>query len=96
MISLFLYHWNPYCAWVTEVWSSDHPVGVAVTPNGSYVYVTNYHSDTVSVVQTSDNTVVDIISVGDFPRGVAVIPNGRYVYVANGFDNTMSVIGFSG
>ncbi len=36
----------------------DGPYGVAVTPDGSYVYVTNSYDDTVSVIQTSDDSVV--------------------------------------
>lgn len=70
----------------------DAPLGIAVTPNGSYVYVTNQDDDTVSVIRTSDNTVVDTISVGDGPYGIAVTPNGNYVYVTNFIDDTVSVI----
>ena len=68
------------------------PRGVAVTPNGSYVYVANWGADTVSVIQTADNTLLDSISVGHEPWGVAVTPNGSYVYVANWGADTVSVI----
>jgi len=78
---------------IDTIWVGYSPEGVAVTPNGSYVYVANAYYDTVSVIQTSDNTVVgDPVSVGDFPYGVAITPNGSYVYVANGYDGTVSVI----
>ncbi len=70
----------------------DHPFGVAVTPNGSYVYVTNFNDNTVSVIQTSDKTVIATISVGEGPRYLAVTPNGSYVYVANSNAETLSVI----
>jgi YVTN family beta-propeller protein len=56
------------------------------------VYVANYEADTVSVIQTSDNTVVDTVSVGDFPVGVSVTPDGSHVYVVNMNDDTVSVI----
>jgi YVTN family beta-propeller protein len=79
---------------VDTITVGDHPDGIAVTPNGSYVYVANAYDDTVSVIQTSDNTVVDTITVGDHPDGIAVTPNGSYVYVANAYDDTVSVIGF--
>ena len=36
----------------------DGPTGVAVTPDGSRVYVTNLLSDTVSVIATATNTVL--------------------------------------
>jgi YVTN family beta-propeller protein len=60
------------------------PEGVAVTPNGAYVYVTNDDSGTVSVISTATNTVTATVNVGSEPEGVAVSPSGAYVYVANG------------
>jgi len=52
------------------------PVGVAVTPDGSKVYITNNNSSTVSVIDTVTNTVTATIPVGLFPFGVAVTPDG--------------------
>ncbi len=71
------------------------PLGVAVSPDGSFVYVTNSGSSTVpgvSVIATGTNTVVATVSVGSGPEGVAVSPDGSRVYVANVFSNTVSVI----
>ena len=65
-----------------------------MTPNGSYVYVANFSDDTVSVIRTSNNTVIKTLSVGDGPDGLAITPNGSYVYVTNSRDDTISVIGF--
>jgi len=56
---------------------------VAVSPNGSKVYVTNAFSHTVSVIDTAANMVVATIPVGFTPLGVAVNPDGSKVYVAN-------------
>ena len=64
----------------------------AITPDGSFVYVSNGLSDYVSVIQTSDNTVVDAVTVGNNPRGMAVTPDGAFVYVTNFFDDIISVI----
>jgi len=50
------------------------PVGVAVSPDGSTVYVTHSQGNNVSVIDTATNTVVDTIPVGSFPIGVAVTP----------------------
>ncbi|MGW8324319.1 MAG: YncE family protein, partial [Desulfobacterales bacterium] len=60
--------------------------------------------DTVSVIDTSNNTVIDTdtnqdgfqeIQVGDMPySGIAVSPNGKFVYVGNFGDDTVSIIGF--
>ena len=65
---------------------------MAVTPDGSKVYVPNYGSDTVSVIDTATNTVITTIPVGATPWGVAVTPDGSRVYVANSGDNAVSVI----
>ena len=48
------------------------PAGVALTPDGAYLYVALLDDDAVVVVRTSDNTVVKPITVGDSPWGVAV------------------------
>jgi YVTN family beta-propeller protein len=49
-------------------------------------------SNTVSVIDTTTNTVIDTVNVGTKPYGVAVTPDGTEVYVANDKENTVSVI----
>ena len=72
------------------------PYGVAVTPDGSKVYVTIQYSPNVSVIDAASNTVIGSpITVGNSPAGVAVTPDGSKVYVANynfGEGSTVSVI----
>jgi YVTN family beta-propeller protein len=70
----------------------ETPYGVSVTPDGNYVYVSNVFSNTVSVISTSDNTVIETIPVGAMPTGVSVSPDGKYVYVSNYGGSTVSVI----
>ena len=41
-----------------------HPTGMALSPSGDRVYVTNANSDTVSVIDTFTDTVVKTLSVG--------------------------------
>jgi len=55
-------------------------------------YITNSGDDTVSVIDTTNNTVVNTIPVGRKPFGVAVTPDDSKVYIANSGDNTVSVI----
>ena len=50
----------------------DNPLRVAFTPDGRRAYVTNRGSNTVSVIDTKTNTVVDTIEVGMAPGGVAI------------------------
>jgi YVTN family beta-propeller protein len=77
---------------VATVPTDRGPTGVDVTPNNNYVYVTNFTDNTVSVINTADNSVSSPIFVGTNPNGIAVSPNGAYVYVTNYTDNTVSVI----
>jgi YVTN family beta-propeller protein len=57
-----------------------------------FAYVANAGADTVSVIDTADNTVADTVPVGDFPLGVAITPDGAFAYVANAAAGTVSVI----
>lgn len=70
------------------------PVGVAVNPKGTKVYVTNNGSNSVSVVDTGKHEVVQTISLGNgmAPWGIAVSASGDKVYVANSGDNSVSII----
>lgn len=59
-------------------------------------YVANNGSNTLSVIDTSANTVVATIPVGAGPQGVAVNPATSRVYVTNNFNGTLSVIDTTG
>jgi YVTN family beta-propeller protein len=51
---------------------------------GVYVYVPNEYDNTVSVIDTSNNSVVATVSVsGNFADGVGISPDGRLAYVAS-------------
>ena len=53
----------------------DNPNGVAITPDGTKAYVTNFNPDTVSVINTATNAAVGSpIPVGDGPTGIAICP----------------------
>lgn len=71
------------------------PITVGTTPRnpgvvGSYVYVPNYGSNTVSVVNTATDAVVQTISVGTGP--FAVVGSGSHVFVSNATAGTISII----
>jgi YVTN family beta-propeller protein len=58
-----------------------------------FAYVTNADDNTVSVIDTLTNTVIDTIPVGNGPLGIAITPDGTRAYVTNFFfGNTVSVI----
>ena len=58
-----------------------HPRGVTVNPITNKVYVTNYESGSVSVIDDSTNKVVGNITVGGFPSEVVVNSETNRVYV---------------
>jgi len=48
-------------------WNMTYPHGVAVTPDGKKVYVANFDSDSVSVIDTATNKVTVTVPVGTNP-----------------------------
>ena len=55
----------------------------SVAVAGSYAYVTNYDSGTVSVIDTATNTVATTIRIAN-PIALAASPDGLHVYVSRG------------
>ena len=69
--------------------------GLAVSPDGTRLYVANIGFDSVSVIDTSTNTVVGEIPVpgsDDGPWRIAISPDGSRAYVLNFAGGTVSVI----
>ncbi|MFZ0216716.1 MAG: Ig-like domain repeat protein [Candidatus Dormiibacterota bacterium] len=60
----------------TAVVVDDKPYSMAISPDGSEVYVASYHSNLVQVIDTSDNQVESqTIPTGDGPQGIAITPD---------------------
>jgi YVTN family beta-propeller protein len=59
------------------------PEWVVVNPAGTRAYVVNRQGDSVCVVDTNSNTVIDEVTVGSEPRSAVVTCDGAFVYVAN-------------
>ena len=68
---------------VTTIPVGEDPFGVAINPAGTFAYVANQSSDTVSKIDLATDTVVTTIPVGSAPRGVTINPAGTFAYVAN-------------
>ena len=74
------------------------PAAIAVSPDGQFVYTANYvdgntGTGTMSVIRTSDNTVVATIPGFSGPFAIAITPNGKYAYVTNFGSNNFAPIG---
>ena len=68
------------------------PIAVAADPAAGTVYVADYASNTVSVIDAATSTVTATIHVDSGPVGVAADPVTGTVYATNPGDSTVSVI----
>jgi YVTN family beta-propeller protein len=77
-----------------------HASGMTASRTGKFVYVANANSDTVSVIETATDSVVETIDCkpeaklpfGTGSNAVALSPDGRTLYVANGTGNSVAVV----
>lgn len=83
-----------------EILTGVHASGLALTPNERHVLVPNAGSDTVTVIDTRTDTVVEQIPLawhpgdlfGASPNAIATDATGRTLYVCNGTQNAVAVI----
>lgn len=68
------------------------PLNMALSPNGSQLYVACEASNTVIVVDPVARKKVAEIEVGRQPTDVTFSPDGKRAYVSNRLDDTVSVI----
>jgi len=68
------------------------PGGLAVTPDGSRIYVVQKAAGSLAVIDSGSNQMIATIPVGQSPERVAISPDGRFAYVTNVQNGTVSVI----
>jgi YVTN family beta-propeller protein len=86
-----------------EIVTGPHASALAASPDGRHVVCANAASDTLSVIDTRTDTVVETIWAkpspadlfGAQPNALAFDPSGRTLYVANGTQNAVAVVAFS-
>ena len=81
----------------TPIAVGQYPFGVAPAPNSTKVYISNFLSNTISVIGTDPadagfHTVLSTIPTGLNPSGLVVHPDGRTLYVCNYGSETVSFI----
>lgn len=64
--------------------------GVAISPNGEFIYAGNYQN--IAVISKATNSIVAMVPVGSTPLGLAASKDGAYVYVTHPNDNYVSVV----
>jgi len=85
-----------------EVVVGLHPSALATSPSGRYVVVANSGSDTLSIVETKTDQIIEKVWArqspsdlfGAQPNALAFDSNGKRLYVCNGTQNAVAVIQF--
>jgi YVTN family beta-propeller protein len=69
-----------------------NPIGVAVNTIDDRVYIANYDSDNISILDGTINTIINTISAGIQPTGIVINQESNRIFVTNYGSNTVSVI----
>ena len=88
---------------IKEIIVGLHASALATALDGKYVAVANANSDTVSVIDTATDDVVETISTrwqkedlfGASPNALCFDPSGQRLYVCNGTQNSVAVVSFA-
>jgi YVTN family beta-propeller protein len=69
------------------------PAGIAVAPDGAFLYVVATNDDTVRVFEMNDYTEVDSIAIGVTGlNGIAVTPDGGHLYVQSTSEPVVAIV----
>jgi len=79
-------------AYATTIPVGTHPTEVAYDPHVNEIFVSNFRSNTVSVISDTTNKITATINVGSYPHGVAFDSNKGEVFVANNVSGTISML----
>src|SRR5215216_2840223 len=74
----------------------EFPQALAFNPSNNYIYVANRDSGTVSVIDSTNNTLLKNVVVGTEPIALEFNPSNNYIYVAGtltGTEGLVSIIG---
>ncbi|MFI5420218.1 MAG: YncE family protein [Nitrososphaerales archaeon] len=77
---------------VVSILTGTLPTDIVYDPNNSALYVADYGSNSVAVINDSTNSVIDNIPVEKGPIRIAYDPSNQEIYVSNRFSGTVSVI----
>jgi DNA-binding beta-propeller fold protein YncE len=88
---------------LTEILTGLHTSALALTPNGKFLVTANAGSDTLSVIDTRKDVIVETIWTrqnpsdlfGASPNALVFDPSGKTLFVCNGTQNAVGVISFA-
>jgi YVTN family beta-propeller protein len=68
------------------------PKVITVSPDEKLVFVANWNSASISVIDADSFQVIKTIKVGAIPRGIRFTPDGKFAYICNFGASTISRI----
>lgn len=71
------------------------PSGLGVTPDDAFLYISNGGIGTISVVNTSNHSIVHTIPIGGEPGAIQITPDGAKAYVTDESLDRISIINTS-
>jgi YVTN family beta-propeller protein len=79
--------WLAIAQWVREVGPPS-----ASAEDGTRIYVTNSAADTIDVIDSRSNHVVQVIRGIELPHGITFSPDGNRVYISNESESVLDVV----
>lgn len=77
---------------LTEIPVEKKPYALAVTPDGTSVWVPSHDAGALDIIDVASGTVAQTLPVAKNPHWVAFSPDGQTAYLANHESNVLSVI----
>src|SRR5438552_2214888 len=77
---------------VIAEWIRAGASGPPALSRSALIYVTNSAGDTIDVIDSSTNKVVQVIHGIELPHGIGFSPDGTRVYISNESENVLDVV----
>jgi YVTN family beta-propeller protein len=77
---------------VAELRVGEGPLGLALDAKGEKLFVADWYTSLVHVVDVEKREVTGTITVGKSPSGMVASPDGQWLYVANRESDTLSAV----
>jgi len=82
--------WLALAAWVRGAREGSQPA--CVPQSSARIYVTNSAADTVDVIDSATNKIVQVIRGIELPHGVTFSPDAARVYISNESESVLDVV----
>lgn len=82
--------WRTIAEWVRG--AGEGSPSACVPQSAARIYVTNSAADTIDVIDSATNKIVQVIRGIELPHGVSFSPDGTRVYVSNESESVLDVI----